>query len=448
MGRVSRLTAKSFQSFLHNTKWSDIPEHVQDFTKRCLLDLTGVWIGAKSTELSTIICNHAAEQFGAGSKSATLMLDGRKVSPAGAALANGMTIDALDAHDGYKPVKGHVGCHVLPAVLSVCEAEGLMDGVEFLSHLIVGYEVGTRAGLSLHNTVSDYHTSGAWGAVTAAAIGARILKLDQAKTREAIGIGEYHGPRSQMMRCIDYPSMLKDGSGWGAMAGVSAAYLAHDGFTGAPAITVEADEVAQYWVDLGAHWTILDSYFKPYPVCRWAQPATEAAITLKQKHNVALEDIKCIEVHSFHEACRLATREPQSTEHAQYSLPFPVSAALVHGTLGPKEISGETLFDENVLKFSRSMKLIENDDYNAAFPEQRYAHVIIELMDGTRLVSERHAARGDPEDHLTDEEIREKFYWLAEPVIGQGRAEAIEQAIFTLDKPGSLNQYLDLLREL
>ena len=29
-----------------------------------------------------------------------------------------------------------------------------------------------------------------------------------------LGIAEYHGPRSQMMRCIDHPTMLKDGAGW------------------------------------------------------------------------------------------------------------------------------------------------------------------------------------------------------------------------------------------
>ena len=57
-----------------------------------------------------------------------------------------------------------------------------------------------------------------------------------------MGIAEYHGPRSQMMRCIDYPTMLKDGSGFGAMAGVSAAFLAKDGFTGAPALTIENEE--------------------------------------------------------------------------------------------------------------------------------------------------------------------------------------------------------------
>jgi len=38
---------------------------------------------------------------------------------------------------------------------------------------------------------------------------------------------------------INSPTMVKDGSRWGAMAGVSVAYLAANGFTGAPAFTVE-----------------------------------------------------------------------------------------------------------------------------------------------------------------------------------------------------------------
>jgi acyl-CoA synthetase (AMP-forming)/AMP-acid ligase II len=43
------------------------------------------------------------------------------------------------------------------------------------------------------------------------------------------------------------PTMVKDGSGWDAMAGVSAAFLAQDGFTGAPA----DDGVRRGRTDLG-----------------------------------------------------------------------------------------------------------------------------------------------------------------------------------------------------
>ena len=141
-----------------------------------------------------------------------------------------------------------------------------------------------RRAPALHATTPDYHTSGAWIAVAAAAAGARLLKLDADQTAHALGIAEYHGPRSQMMRCIDHPTMLKDGSGWGAMAGVSAALLARNGFTGAPALTIT--EPPDIWSDLGDNWLITQQYFKPYPVCRWAQSPIEAALALRAEHGL------------------------------------------------------------------------------------------------------------------------------------------------------------------
>ena len=193
--------------------------------------------------------------------------------PAGAALANGMTIDSVDAHDGQKLTKGHVGCGVIPALMALAESRGKLDSQELLTSLVIGYEIGSRAGIALHATVEDYHTSGAWVALATAGLGARYLGLNTQQSRHAIGIAEYHGPRSQMMRTIDHPTMVKDGSGWGSMAGVSAAYLAAEGFTGAPAISMEADEVRDIWSDLGKRWYITDQYIKLYPVCRWAQRA-------------------------------------------------------------------------------------------------------------------------------------------------------------------------------
>lgn len=435
----------NFQDFLHRTTYDDLPQEVRGFARRCLLDLIGILISGKTTELSKLICNHASDQFGVGSKSASILLDGRNVSPAGAALANGMTIDAIDAHDGYKPTKGHIGCHVLPTLFAICQAEKQMDGQEFLKNLVLGYEIGGRAGIALHASVPDYHTSGAWGAVTSAALGSCILKLDEERTRHAIGIGEYHGPRSQMMRCIDHPTMLKDGSGWGAMAGVSAAYLAQSGFTGAPAITVEGEDVKETWSDLGSKWVILEQYFKAYPVCRWAQPTTEAALAITKEHNIKTAEISFIEAHTFAEGCALATREPKNTEQAQYSLPFPVAASLIYGKLGAEEVSQEKLYDDEVLRLSKSMKLIENDAYNAAFPAQRYAHVVIELKSGERLTSKRHTARGDPEDHLTMQEIYDKFHAFASPVVGERRSDEIRDITMKIGEGNNLDDLLAVL---
>ncbi len=132
----------------------------------------------------------------------------------------------------------------------------------------LGYETAGRAGLALHATVSDYHTSGAWNALGVAAMASRLRGLPASQLREAIGIAEYHYPRSQMMCEIAKPSMLHDGSGWNAMVGLSSTILAERGFTGAPAITVEAEDAASFWFDLGSRWITQVQYVKPYPICR------------------------------------------------------------------------------------------------------------------------------------------------------------------------------------
>lgn len=431
--------------FVHDTTIADLPESVISFGQRCLLDLLGVAAAGRLTELSGIVHAHARRHFGAGDLAAPMLFDGRAVSPAGAALAGGMTIDAIDAHDGHNLTKGHTGCHQLPALLALTTAEQLDDPAEFLASLVVGYEFATRAGIALHATALDYHTSGAWGAVGAAALGARVLGLDHQATFEAMGIGEYHGPRSQMMRVIDHPTMLKDGSGWGAMAGVSAAYLAADGFTGAPAVSINDPAVADLWRDLGSNWIIADQYFKPYPVCRWAQPAVEAALELRRTYQINADDVTGIEVTTFHEAARLTTAAPTTTEHAQYSLPFPVAAAIARGRLGATEVTSAALRDPEILRLARLVKITESDQHNAAFPANRYARVSLTLSHGGRFESEDTEPRGDAQHHLSDDEMAVKFSALASPSLGEDRAEAIKHEVAQLPDAVSLGPLFDLI---
>lgn len=414
--------------FTRDLSFDDLPDDVVDHAIRCVKDLIGVAAAGTGTDLSRIIRNHAVENFAAGSsRSARLFFDGRAVSPPGAAMANAMTIDSIDAHDGHPACKGHIGVGILSAILAL--PEGGMTGKEFLTRVVIGYELGSRLGQALHATAADYHTSGAWCALANAAVGARALGLTDAQTREAVGIAEYHGPRSQMMRAIDHPTMLKDGSGWGAMCGVSAALLAADGFTGAPALLIEADDVRGFWADLGSRWQIREQYFKPDPVCRWAQPPVQGVRDLKAAHGFTAADIAHIEVDTFHEAARLATREPVDTEQAQYSLPFPTAVAAVHDTMTVQHISGAGLRDPEVLRLSRSLVLREKAELQPLFPARRIAEVVIVLNDGTRLESGRVEAHGSAEDPMTDAEVSEKFAVYAGPVIGAAKTGELESLI-------------------
>jgi hypothetical protein len=42
----------------------------------------------------------------------------------------------MDAHDGLKPTKGHVGCGVPPALLALMRAENKLDEREFFNEII------------------------------------------------------------------------------------------------------------------------------------------------------------------------------------------------------------------------------------------------------------------------------------------------------------------------
>lgn len=435
--------------FVTGTRYADLPPPVQALARRCLLDLVGTAAAGLTTDLSRIIRNHAVRAFGAGAgaPSARLLFDGRSASPLGAALAGGMTIDSFDAHDGHVLTKGHAGCAVLPGLLALADAaHGALSGEAFLTALVIGYEVAIRAGIAQHATCPDYHTSGAWNALGVVAVAARLQKLDPSVFRHALGIAEYHGPRSQMMRCIDYPTMLKDGSGWGAMVGLSAADLAADGFTGAPALVVESEPVRDLWSDLGRRWRMTEMYFKPYPICRWAQPAVEAALTLRRTHGVTPEAVAAVEVETFHEAVRLDQHRPATTEEAQYSLPFPVAAAIVAGRLAPGDISGAALKDPAILAMSDRITLREADDLNARFPAERFARVTFRLTDGRVLKSDTTPARGDAERPLSDEEIRQKYVTVASPTLGD-RTPAIARAIDDLAGHADVRELLGLLLE-
>ena len=417
-------------AFVRELRYDALPADVVAAAQRCLLDLVGTASGGVVLDASRISRDAAVAHMGGTTMTARILLDGRKTGLAGAAFAGAATIDAFDAHDGHVLTKGHAGVAVLPALLAFTDGRSCGSRA-FLTCVVLGYEVATRAGIALHASVPDFHCSGAWNALGAAAVGARVLALDDAKLAHALGIAEYWGPRGQIMRVCASPTMLKDGSSWGAHAGVMAALLAAEGFTGAPAATVDGEP--DLWHDLGTRWRIREQYFKAYPVCRWAQPAIEAALALKREHGFAADDIASIAIESFREAVELGAqcRSPAASDEAQYSLPYPVAAALVHGNVGAHELDAAGR-DAPVDRLLSVMKLVEAEEFSQRFPAERWARVRIALRDGRSLVSSPAQARGGPENPLTDSEIAVKFHAFADPVLGADRAKRIESLVHAL----------------
>ena len=426
--------------FVRTLVATSIPPDVLHQAERCLLDLIGVAAGGARTPAASIINAYAANHMTSRDAGARILFDGRRASAAGAAFAGASTIDALDAHDGHVLTKGHAGVAVLPALLAIIDASAPCDAAEFLTCLVLGYEIGTRAGIALHASTPDYHCSGAWNALACAAIAGRLLHLDDVRLREALGIAEYIGPRGQILRVCSHPTMLKDGSNWGAHNGVTAALLAREGFTGAPALTIERDDVRPLWDDLGRRWRIREQYFKAYPVCRWAQPAIEAALALKRAHRLAPEDIAQVTIESFREAIDLGSQcpRPATTDEAQYSLPYGVAAALVFDRVNADEVGPAMVRDARVSRVLETIALAEDKAFSQRFPNERWARVTIALTDGRTLVSEPARARGNPENPLSDDELDAKYFALAEPALRADRAAKIANAVRSLARGGAL----------
>ena len=425
--------------FAFDLRWQDLPAYIRERAEFCLLDTIGVGIGGAVTPLSGIVRDHVAAEFGGRHP---IPFDGRHASASGLALALGTTIDALDGHDGYNPAKGHVGCGLIAGLLAIAAETDARDGREFMTALVAGYELGSRFGPALHALAPDYHTSGAWVAVAVATAGARLLELDPGSAAHAAGIAEYHGPRSPMMRCIDNPTMLKDGSGWGAMAGVSAALMARAGFTGAPASIL--GQPRGIWDDLGERWLNMEQYFKPYPVCRWAQGPIEGALEQQRAGNLPANDIARIEIFTFHEATRLAVREPKTTEEAQYSTSFPVAVALARGGIETGDVMDDSLRDPEILRLSRATEMSEDARANAKFPEDRLARVTLTDRDGRKFEGGWIRPKWDSTEPPTETELRTKFRDLAVPAAGRSRSAAIESAVAAMPDNGPA-PLLDLL---
>ena len=432
------------QDFAASLSYQDLPEDVLKVLRRSLLDSLGVAAIGSQTEMAKIGTKTARMLFGATSASAARCLfDGNLASLAGAAMAGAISIDSIDAHDGTSPCKGHAGSAIFPALLALAD-ERPMTGQDFATYLALAYEISYRAGLTQHDTCADYHTSGAWTAVGVAAMTARVIGCNPMQIHEAAGIGEYHGPRSQMMRCIDHPTMVRDGVGWGAPTGLTAGFLALNGFTGAPALTCEGP----HWQGLGGTWKLVsDTHYKPYPCCRWAHPSIDAAADLMAKHQITHQEISSVEIKTFHNATRLAGHRPSTADEFAYSIAFPVACMIVRGQIGPEELMAETLKDPEILRISTATELIDDPHLTQISEGKRWAQVSLRLRDGRSYDSAPRSPRGDVDMPLEDAEISQKFHLFADPILGWHNSKILENLCANFDQldPPGLQSLLELV---
>ena len=436
--------------FIVETTWGNLPETVQNKVKMCLMDDLSATISGAQTEVSRIATDFAAMRM--PGEASTILLHGKKATTPGAAFANASAANGLDTDDGARYAYGHAGAQIFPAALAVAEA-GSLSGADLLTGMVVGYEVAHRIGRCWHDHHEIYQACGSWGSVACAAVAAHLMKLDIDRTKNALGIADYHAPNLPMMRDIADPAMVKHGIGWGALTGISAAELASLGFTGIP--TLLSVEKYREWVeDIGGHYIMVDGVgwkAKGYACCGWAHAAAEGSRKLLDEHNIDLQTIDRIVVDTFQESAALGTRLPSTTEEAQFNLSWPVAAMLADGEIGPAQTLEQRLQDETIRSLAAKVEVRESEELNELCrlfqkgdPRGRFAsRVTLILKDGERL--ESGLVGGGlvyPPAGWDEERMEDKFHWLVDPVLGRDRADKLVEMVWSFERHAGVRELI------
>lgn len=402
----SRAVADTLEEYILHAKWENFPAEVQQRAITCTIDLFDVMIAGSKTRMAKNGIRLAEETFAKGS--IPVIGTPTRMNMMGAVTAYGYNINSLDVDDGHNMIKGHPGAVLMaglwPAALKVGASYK-----EFLTALVVGYEVAIRAGFALHKYYNFYHGTGSWGAFGVAAGIARLYKVDRPTLANALGIADYQGPLAPVMRPVAIPSMNKDGIAWGAITGAMAVEAATRGITGEFYNLLEPD--FHYLVDtLGKDYEIMNIYFKYFPCCRWAHAAVVAALGLREKYSLSVNEVEKITIQTFKAGTLLASVKPKFCDEAQYNMVYPVCAALIEGKFTPVHDSEEYLRTHpEVIALMDKVEFVVDDAFEAQFPRKRFARVEVLKTNGEKLVSEVAEPWGEQEHNVDMEWVTKKF---------------------------------------
>lgn len=403
------------EDYILSTKWSDLPENVQNRARGCFLDLVGA-----------LILGSAGSQFHIGVKLARKLFSNGDIpiigtndrfNLIGAVVAMSHASNSFDIDDGHNLIKGHPGTSFFPGLLAT-SIQSNVSFEELLTGLVIGYDVAVRAGLAIQDYYGFLHSTGTYGAIATAATAGRILGFDRYKLNTALSIADFHAPLTPVMRSVEYPSMNKDGVPFGALIGIMAVKEAQEGTSG-KIHTLEIDKEQILLNDLGQKYEIMNLYFKPYTCCRWTHQPIKAIFDLKKEYGITYKDVSHIDVYSFGAACKLSKIKPSTTDEAQYNIAWPIASAVVHNDVGYAQICDSALNDKNVIDMMNILDFHVDDNLENAFPQKRLARVEISLHDGRLLKSDVYSAEGEAIDNIDNVWLSNKFSRVTSSILSK-----------------------------
>jgi 2-methylcitrate dehydratase PrpD len=433
-------------TFIEKTRISEMPGPVVQKAKQLVTDLLGVATAGSREKPARIIQGFIEEQNARGS--ATIIGTDQRSHPAASSLANGISGHVLDYDDVSEPMYGHPTVAVLPACLALGE-ELDVSGKDLLESYIIGLEVTVKLsyGMNPAHYEHGWHSTCTLGSMGAAAAAAKLLGLTGEQLRTALALAASQAGGLQQ----NFGTMIKSfHSGRAAENGVLAALLAQRGWTGDQNI-LEAPlgffhlfcgpghyDAERCVNSLGKPFEIdrPGIILKKYPSCAFSHPAIDAALIIAQDPQYDVSKLERVEghIHSLADQI-LIHRNPQTGLEAKFSLEACVTLALLDGRVNTKSFADRRLankdFKETLKRVQRVVAAGDKKGPRGFGPAE-----VRVLLRGEEIKQARvEKAKGNPENPMTEEEIREKYLDCCSGVLSQ---ESIEKSL-------SLLQNLDVL---
>jgi 2-methylcitrate dehydratase PrpD len=423
--------------FVVGTHLEDLPLAVLEAARKSLVDYLGVAIcGSARGELSPMA--RAVVSAMQGRPECQLVFVGEKTPAAWAAFYNGVASHTIELDDGYRQGTTHPASAIIPAAMAAGERIGADLGA-LLRSVVLGYEVSLRIASAINpsHMFRGFHTTGTCGPFGAGVSAASIMGYNVEQVTHTLAISGLQSAGFQEM-LHDHPMIKPLQPGKAAMAGILSADLVAQGARG-PRSLFEGDKgffkgmsdiphPEQAVEDgLGENYQLFRCYTKPYPTCRHVHPAIDLALSLRNQHQVRIEQIANITICTYSVAISETGQvwQPTSPAEAMFSIPYAVAAVLCDGAFTLDSLRPER-FNRPVVKDLASKVVIERDPHrDAVYPTQRGATVTIRLADGREFLTQEDLPKGEPENPLPDAELQAKFFTLSEPYIGTAQAEEI-----------------------
>src|SRR6185295_18051256 len=184
MGATDRLV-----QFVTDTHYDTLSSEVVAAAKIGIMDGVANMLAGATQPLATVISAYV-QQLGGAPMCSAVGHDMQTNAPS-AAFANGVFLHCLDFEiQGQPPTHGTSA--VLPPALALGEMSGA-PGTRLIEAYVIGWELqGRFRRASSRCNLRGFHPPGLFGPVGAAAASAKMLGLDGAQTRMALGIAASH----------------------------------------------------------------------------------------------------------------------------------------------------------------------------------------------------------------------------------------------------------------